>query len=158
MAAALGLPRDWGVILADVNQSAGETIALDVLRGGRELKIRVAVAERPQDPDRILSLVSGEENLVAKLGILAVDLNEKVTPLLPELRRLAGAVVAGIVADMTAHEEPLIAGDVIYSVNNTPVRSLADLKAAVEKLPRGEPVVLHLERMGQLQFVTFDLE
>jgi serine protease Do len=193
IAAGLGLPRDWGVILADVEpsapahaaglevrdivlalngkpmenarqfgvniyQNAGETITLDVLRAGKEMKIRVAVAERPQDPERILALVSGDANIVPKLGILAVDLDEKVMPLLPTLRKLSGAVVAGIVADMSSREEPLAAGDVIYSVNNMPVRSLADLKAGVEKLPQGQPVVLHLERLGRLQYVVFELE
>jgi serine protease Do len=194
LAEGLGLPRDWGVILADVApstpahaaglevrdivlafngkpmenarqfgvnvyQSAGETVTLDVLRAGKEMKVRVAVAERPQDPDRILALVSGESNIVAKLGIAAVDLDEKVAPLLASSpRRLAGAVVAGIVADMSSHEEPLLTGDVIYSVNNTPVRSLSDLKGAVADLPHGQPVVLHLERAGQLQLVVFELE
>jgi S1-C subfamily serine protease len=146
--------RQMGV---NIYASSGQTVTLEILRGTQKLIKRVAVLERPQDPDRILSLVEGEQNHVPKLGILAVDLSERATPLLPPLRRLSGAVVAGVVADLSAEELFLLPGDLIFSVNNTKVGSLAELKAAVQVLPSGQPVVLHIERLGQFQFVVADL-
>ena len=97
-------------------------------------------------------------NMVAKLGILAIDLDEKVTPLIPTTRRLNGAVVAGMVADVSSHEEPLLAGDVIYAVNNQTIKGLADLQAAVKNISRGQPVALQIERQGQMQFLMFEIE
>ena len=105
-----------------------------------------------------MTVVAEGSNMVQKLGILAVDLDEKVTPLIPATRRLNGAVVAGIVADVSSHDEPLLAGDVIYAVNNLPVRGLTDLQAAVKDIARGQPVALHIERQGQLQFLMFEIE
>jgi serine protease Do len=141
-----------------IYQHAGDVVKLDVVRDGKPIEVRVTVMERPRDPDRILSLVAGPGNLVSKLGVLAVDLDERASPLLPQLRRLSGAVIAGVVADMSGHEESLRAGDVVYAVNNTAVRSLTDLKAAVSGLVHGETVVLHIERQGQLQFLTLEIE
>lgn len=147
--------RQFGV---NIYQSAGETVTLEVLRGGKPITLRVAVLERPRDPERILSLVAGDGNFVPKLGVLAVDLDEKVLPLLPPLRRLAGVVVAGTVADVSSQEESLHTGDVIYGVNNLPVRNLNELKAAVENLKHGQPVAVQIERLGQLQYLLFEIE
>ncbi len=193
LAHALGLPQDWGIVIADVipdgaaaaagleikdivlslngktlensrqfgvniYQNAGKTVSLEVLRGAEKKTLQVGVLERPRDPERVLSLIAEDGNMVAKLGILAVDLDEKVTPLIPSTRRLNGAVVAGVVADVSSHDEPLTAGDVIYAVNNTPVRGLTDLQTAVKDLNRGQPVALHIERQGQLQYLMFEIE
>jgi serine protease Do len=147
--------RQFGV---NIYQHAGETITLELLRAGRRISKGVAVLERPSDPDRILALAAGPENVVARLGILAVDLDQRVVPLLPPLRRLAGVVVAGTVAGLSSREDSLRAGDVIYSVNTTGVRTLAELKAAVQGLPPGAPVAVHIERLGQLQFLLLELE
>lgn len=192
LARALNLPREWGVIIADVSPgsaaeaaglemndiilsfngkvmenarqmgvniyaTSGQTATLEILRNGEKLVKKVAVLERPQDPDRILSLVEGEVNHVPRLGILAVDLSPKVTPLLPPVRRLSGAVVAGVVADLTVEDQFLLPGDIIFGVNRIKVGNLAELKSALADLPAGKPVALHIERLGQLQFVVAEL-
>lgn len=147
--------RQFGV---NIYQNAGQSVKLEVLRGKEKRQITVGVLERPRDPERVLSLIADDRNMVVKLGILAIDLDEKVTPLIPATRRLNGAVVAGIVADVSSHDEPLLAGDIIYSLNNQPVRGLASLQEAVKDIGRGQPVALHIERQGQLQYLMFEIE
>ncbi len=141
-----------------IYQSAGRTIPLELQRGGRTLTLEVAVMERPKDPDRIFSLVRGDENLVPQLGILGVNLDERVTPLMPLLRKLSGVVVAGNFTRAPGQDEGLHAGDVIYSINGAPVRSLAELKSEAAKLQHGQNVALYLERLGQLQYVLIEAE
>lgn len=147
--------RQLGV---SIYQGVGKELKLEIQRGETALTLQVAVLERPKDPDRILSLVRGEENSVPQLGILAVDLDERVTPLLPSLRKLSGAVVGGIVVRASGQEDTLHAGDVIYSMNGVPVRGLAELKAAASKLSHGQSVALYIERFGQLQYLVLDAE
>ena len=82
-------------------------VQLEVLRNGQALTRHVAVLERPKDPDRILSLVAaGGQNRVARLGIMAVELDARVIPLLPTLRKLNGVVVAGI--DRRRHSDSIL--------------------------------------------------
>ncbi len=147
--------RQFGVGLYG---SAGRTVSLELLRNGQKLTRKVAVLERPRDPDRLLSLLEGDRNYLPRLGVLAVDLDERVTPLLPPLRHLSGAVIAGIVADMAPEGEALLPGDVIFAVNGRRVAGLDDLKQALASIPPGDPVVVHLERMGQQQFVLASLD
>ncbi len=141
-----------------IYRSVGNMITLKIQRGDALLSLRVSVLERPKDLDRILSLASGETNFVPQLGLLAVDLDARVAPLLPVLRKLSGAVVAGIVAHTASHDDMLHAGDVIYSVNGVPIAGLADLKAAVQPLRHAQPAVLHLERQGKLLYVVVEVE
>jgi len=147
--------RQFGV---SIYQNAGKTVTLEILRGGDKQRVSVGVLERPRDPERVLSLIAEDSNMVAKLGVLAIDLDEKVTPLIPTTRRLNGVVVAGIVSDVSSHDEPLLAGDVIYAVNNRTVKGLADLQDAVKNLSHGQPVALQIERQGQMQFLMFEIE
>jgi len=146
--------RQFGV---NIYQRAGETMELEVLRGGRQVKLQVAVLERPKDPDRMYSLVSGEQNVIARLGIIALDLDEKVAPFLPPFRRLSGVVVAGRIGT-TADNGSFQNGDVIYEVNNQSVATVAELKALLAPMTHGQPVAMLIERSGQLQFLELEVE
>jgi len=146
--------RQFGV---NVYRKAEQTVTLEVLRRGEKKTLKVAVRERPRDPDRLLSLVNSERNLVPTLGLLALDLDEKVTPILPNLRKLSGAIVAGVFDDGPA-AAGILPGDAIYEINNRPVTNLKALMDAARELKPGQTVVLHVERMGQLQFVQLDIQ
>jgi serine protease Do len=146
--------RQFGV---NIYRRAGEEVTLEILRGGEKQTRTVAVLERPKDPDRILSLIQGEENTVRPLGILAVNLDEKVTPFLPNLRKLSGVVVAGTLGGEDS-QNPLEPGDVIYEVNNQAIRGLKDLHATVGSRKPGQPLAVQVERQGQLQFVVMEAE
>jgi serine protease Do len=146
--------RQFGV---NVYQKADQ-ITLDLLRRGEKKTVKVAVIERPRDPDRLMALVRKEQNLVPRLGILATDLDEKVTPLMPPLKKLSGAVILGALDDGAGAAAGLRAGGVVYEMNNRPVRSLKDLMDASRELKANQAVVLQIERSGQLQFVFVDID
>lgn len=147
--------RQLGV---NIYRQAGQTVTLELLRGGQKVEKRVAVLERPRDPDRIAALVQGDSARVAKLGVLVVNLDEKVTPILGPVRRLRGVVVAGVVLDLAVEENRLMQGDVIYEVNGEAVGSVAELRKKVAFLGHGQVVALHIERQGQLQIVLWEVD
>ena len=68
----------------------------------------------------------------------------------------SGVVVASTVAGaIDARDGGLAAGDVVYAVNRTPVAGLTELRAALDGLKTGDPVVLQLERRGELMYLAF---
>lgn len=146
--------RQFGV---NIYQRAGATVTMDLMRNGVKMTKRVAVLERPRDPDRILAHLEGEENIIPRLGLLGVDLDADVLPLLPPLRRFQGVVVAGVIADFAADENSLRPGDVIYELNQQKVVNVESLRALSGALERGKPAALLVERLGQLQFLLLDL-
>ena len=146
-------------VQAEVLQRAiGETIALDILRGSEKMQKKVSVLERPNSPVALEDLVNGESNLVREMGILAMTLDAKVTPNLPETRRLYGVVVAAIPAEYAAINPGLKPGDVIYELNKTKVHSLEEMRAALAGLKTGDAVALLVEHEETLGYVAFTLE
>jgi len=61
-------------------------------------------------------------------------------------------------ADLIGPETGLKTGDVIHGLNTTPVESLETLRAALNGLKPSSPVVLQVEREGQLQWLAFEME
>jgi serine protease Do len=193
LAEALKLPRDSGVILADVfpeepgaaaglkigdivlslngktmengrqfdvnlyRLAAGDVATIEVLRGTAQTKVPVAIAEREGDPTRFSDMVTPERNLVARLGILALDINATLAAAVGGLRGPGGVLVAARALNVGA-EYGLEVADVILSLNGTTVKSLAELRSMIGRLPDNAPVALQVQREGQLRFLSFEIE
>jgi predicted metalloprotease with PDZ domain len=148
LAAGLRLPRDWGVVLADVvpggpadeaglrigdvvvtldgkpmengrqldvnlyRRKIGDRVKLEVLRGSQSHAFTVRVVERTNDPERFIELVSPERNLVAKLGVLGLDLDAGIAQsIVPPPRRTTGVIVAASSTSSLHREEVFIPGE-----------------------------------------------
>jgi serine protease Do len=138
---------------------AGDVISLEILRSGRTMTLPVAMAERHDPFGGLAGSADPRENLVPRLGILGVTLDSRLVEALPVVRVPSGVVVVSTEADaIDPREGGLAAGDVIFSLNGTLVNGLAELRAALDRLTTGDPVVLQLERRGELRFLAFSIE
>ncbi len=136
----------------------GETVQLGILRGKRELSLNVKVTERHEEASTYSDLASREENLIPELGIFAVDLTDGLREQIAPVRKDQGGVlVAARHADGPMLEEGFRAGDVIYAINRTTVKSASELRAILKKMKSGESVAVQVERAGKLHFVSFEL-
>src|SRR5580658_2395739 len=63
-----------------------EKVTLQVLRGQDQLMMDVNVTDSVDDPQRFADMVNPEDNLVPKLGILAIGIDKTLAALLPGLR------------------------------------------------------------------------
>jgi serine protease Do len=193
LAIGLGLKRDWGVILADVDpegpadeagakvgdivvsvngkmmenarqlevnlyrRPVGQKVTLEVLRAEQKLTFDVAVIERDNDPLRFADLVDPEKNVIPRLGILGIEINQKIAQMVPDLRVQYGVVVAARAAG-SPYSTTLSPGDIIHALNGVPITSIPALRDALEKVRPGDPTVLQIERDGHLRFVDLELE
>jgi serine protease Do len=140
-------------------RTIGEEVTLEVERDGRRLAVRVAIAERDDDPSRFAALVTPEQHLVDKLGVLALDIEGALARMLPNLRQKQGVVVAATVpATPVGAEDQLLPGDVIYAVNKTSIANLAQLRQALGAVPPGGTAVLQVERKRELAYLVVALD
>jgi serine protease Do len=149
--------RDFETALYSI--ALNQMVKIEALRGTQRVPVEVTVEERDDDPFRFLDLVKPEENRVVKLGIVGVPITKEIAQLLPETRKQYGVIVAARAGDAEySGQGGLRPGDVIYTVNTTPVSSLESLRAAVDGLKATDPLVLQIERDGVLMYLTLSEE
>jgi serine protease Do len=136
----------------------GARVELLVMRDGGKQTVQVATVERHGDPTRFADLVDPAKNLVTRLGILGIDVDQRVTALLPDLRKRYGVVVAARSGDATYSGDNLHLGDVIYQLNNAPITDVATLRKQLDQLKDSDALVLQVERDGRLMYITLEIE
>ncbi|MGB2589509.1 MAG: trypsin-like peptidase domain-containing protein [Candidatus Acidiferrum sp.] len=140
-----------------LSRESGDKVHLDVLRGDQRLGFDVALMSPPKDMDQITALADPEKNLVPTLGILGVEIDKKIAAMAPDLRDPYGIIVAARATGATT-EIPLVTGDVIRSLNGTPVTTLDGLRNALKSLPPGASVAMQIQRDQKLMYISFTLD
>jgi serine protease Do len=135
-----------------------EVLKLDVLRGNEAKTLYIPALEMKDAMDALPELATSRENVVTRLGILALPLDDQLRSMLGTLRNSSGVVVVARVADVLSPVTGLETGDVIHSVNQTSIDSLSSLRAALKQIQPHDPVVLQVERGGGLQWLAFEME
>jgi serine protease Do len=135
-----------------------EVMKMVVLRGSEKKTLYIPANEHRDAMDKFMDAADPARSLVQRLGILAVDLNGELRSMVGNLRIASGVVVIARAADLIGPETGLKTGDVIHSVNTTTVDSLDSLRATLQSLKPNAPVVLQVERDGQLQWLAFEME
>jgi serine protease Do len=193
LAAALNLPRDYGVVISDVLPDSpaaasglqigdvlvatdgrpaenlpfvafhffaleyGQKVHLDILRGKQRLAFDVPVAPPPRDMDQVTALADPDKSLVSTLGILGVEIDQRIAAMVPDLRDPFGIIVAARSTGASV-EVPLLTGDVIRTLNGQPMTTLDRLRAALKSLPAGAPVALQIQRDQKLLYLSFAMD
>jgi serine protease Do len=193
MASALGLARDYGVIVSDVwpggpAAAAGlavgdiltsvdgqpadnlptvtynfrlrdspDNVQLVVLRGEAQVSVSVKPGEERSEFDSVSAMADPAKGLVPALGIIGVEIDAGIAASATGLRDPYGIIVAARASGATS-DVPLLVRDVIRSVNNRRVPTLAALRESLRALPPGTSAVLQIQREGRLMYVSFVYE
>lgn len=139
------------------NKPIGRRVRLDILRGQEQLSVEIEVVEQRNDPTRFVDLVDPSRNLIPALGILCLEVDERVARIMPETRMPARVVVAARAREAPYWEGGFEPGDVLHSMNDLPITGLEALRVRVAALRTGDAVVFHVERNGRLRYVAFRL-
>ena len=145
----------------DVNlygHSIGDLVSLEVLRGSQKLNFRVRVIEREDDFGHLLEMVTPENSLVPKLGILGLDIDGQIAKILFPPRKLGGVLIAARSPGSPYWQAEFLPGDVIYAINGKEITSLASLRSRLAELQTGDPVVVQVQRQETLSFIAFEIE
>jgi serine protease Do len=137
---------------------ADQPLKLDVLRGKEKKTLYIPVFEEKHSVDQLTDLAGSDASLVSQLAILAVNMNDQIRALIPDLRITSGVIVVARAADLFGPDTGLTAGDIIHFVNRTSIDSLDSLRTALKQLKAGDAVALQVERQGHLQYLSFELE
>jgi serine protease Do len=139
-------------------RNPGDRVWLRLLRRNRVIDAQVAIVEKVSDSDALNPAVDVDRNLISKLNVVALDVDNSVAASVPGIRQRSGALVTGKCLKREGMETSLKVGDLIHAVNGTTVRSVADIRTILSKLSSGSPVVLRVEREKQFLYLVSEVE
>ncbi len=135
-----------------------QVLKLEILRGDQKKTLYIPAIEHRDQMDQLFDSANAERDIVPRLGILAIDLTPDLRSQIGTLRIPSGVIVLGRAADLILPDTGLQTGDVIHTVNTTPITSMDALRAAVSTLKTGGPVVIQVERADGLTYLSFEME
>jgi len=137
---------------------SGTPVKLELLRGRETLTLDVPTVEETHTTDQLADLIDPETSQIPQLGIVGIGIDKRTESMFPNLRGHYGVVVVARSALTLGAATGLQVNDVIHEINGTVVSSVEALRSALEKLKRGDPVALFIEREGKLQYLSFEME
>jgi serine protease Do len=152
-----------GKPLASANQllnliaqtTPGTTVAVTVLRDGKEVDLKATVAERPSE-----AVVSGRGAAPSReqsLGFSVTDLTGDLARQLGLKAGERGVVVTDVEDGSPAAEAGLQPGDLIMSINRQPVPDIEGYRKALADLGSAKRLVLLVKSHGASHFFALRL-
>ncbi|HKQ52198.1 MAG TPA: DegQ family serine endoprotease [Pyrinomonadaceae bacterium] len=138
--------------------SPGTPVTLATLRGGTEQQVRAVLGEsQPKTPERQEAEAGAKEGETGRLGISVVPLTPDAVSRLELPAETRGLLVREVDPDGPAADAGLRRDDVIEQVNQQPVTSGAQLRAALDGAGT-RPVLLLVNRGGTSLFMTIKVK
>lgn len=123
----------------------GQDVTLDILRKGKPQSFTVKTSAAPDSPSRDELLIKGNNPLS---GAKVVNINPAVAVEL-NVEAESGVIVSDVAQGRGA-SRLLQRGDIIAAINNTEIKSVKDLRAALDAASKKPgPFALVLDRNGQ---------
>lgn len=137
------------------SNAPGTEVTLTVMRDNREQKIRATLGEFNPETTPSENQNQGNPNSGGggKLGINVIPLTAELAEELNLRAGTTGVVVESVESAGPAGAAGILRGDVIQEVNRQPIRSVEELRAAIDKNGT-KPALLLINRRGDTAFVT----
>jgi serine protease Do len=131
-------------------------VAVTALRGEETLQFLVP-AVSIDDRDYNDASIDPTESLNPELGIFGKSISSMLA-LQNGLRANTGIFVVARTAGTQLSGSALVPGDVIISLNGTPVASIQELRGAVQELGVGKPAIVQIELNGLFFYIERELD
>ena len=135
----------------------GTKVAVELWRKGASKQVTIEVAEMPEDNKLARAGKKSSENaeqMISRLGISVSELNAEQ---LKELQ-VSGGLLVEDVRGSAARAAGLHQGDVLLSVGNVQIRSLAQVNDLLKQVPNGRNVALLVRRGDNASYIAVKLD
>jgi serine protease Do len=129
------------------NTPVGKKVPIKVLRKGKEMTLQATISEMKEE-----MVASARESVEESLGLSTQELTPDIARSLG-LSDPKGVVITQVEPGSPAEEANLRQGDVIVEINQTPLKDMDDYKQVLDKVTKGETMLL-LVRRGNNTFYT----
>jgi serine protease Do len=127
-------------------------VPIDILRNGQAQTISLTVGTMPEGA--LQSKPSEEQKEESAWGIAVQELTPAIARQLELQPGTTGVVISDVKTGSPADAAGLHPGDLITEVNRKPVKNLADYQQALQQTPKGENLLLLVQRGGGAFYVV----
>ena len=132
---------------------------VEVLRGEQKLSFEFNLLTHTHALDQLATATQPQQVVIRQLGVVAATVDQQVVTMVGrQLREPSGALVVARTIAAAAIDSDLQPGDIIHTLNLTRVTKLEELLEALSTVHPGDFVVMQIERQGQLQFMTSEVD
>lgn len=125
------------------SNNPGEEVTLVIWRDGKEKTIRVELEGLDEELKPVAQEESQSENISTLIGVTVTDLDDRQ---LSQLELDDGVVVASVKNNSPADKAGISRGDVVFKVDNEPVKSAKQFDSYIDDLKKGDVVRMRLRR------------
>ncbi len=136
-----------------LHKKVGDTVILDVVRGGKPIKLAVKTAEMTDDLQRASNRGPGKAKSEKAFGLTVQTLTSDLAKEF-DVDESEGVVVTDVADGSIAEQQGLQRGDVITEVGRTAVHSAEDFESTMAKADAKKGVLIFVKRNGAATFVV----
>ncbi len=127
-----------------------ETITLTIIRNKKQMDISCSIGTHPENE-------IGLTDIQSSLGILVQDITPEIAQQL-NLDRDHGVMIKNVDPTSAAQEAGLRRGQIILSINQTPVNTTEEFFKVMKEAASQKHVLLQVKAGQVVRYITFDLE
>ncbi len=134
----------------------GSEASIGVIRDGKSITVQVAIGTMPEEsPEKKAAAGSKTESA---WGISVQNITPELAQKFNIDEKEGGVVITELGQGTPAAEAKLRPGDIVKEVNRQKIQNLRDWKQTIEKMKKGEPLLLLLKRGGNTFYVAIKAE
>ena len=137
------------------NSRINANATLEIIRGGKRKKLKVLIAELPEEDT--LAGAGNAESETMPANDMKIVVRELTATQRKRLELPEGGVIVEEVMEGPGSEAGIRKGDVLLMMNNQEVESVAQFEELLTELPRERPIPLLIQRRGAPTFLAFKL-
>jgi serine protease Do len=150
------LPMLQGALYTHPTEMPADVV---VLRGNQKLNFEFDLLTHKHALDQLATATQPQQAVIRQLGVVAATVDQQVVAMVGgQLREPSGALVVARTIAAAAIDSDLQPGDIIHTLNLTRVTKLEELVEALSTIRPGDFVVMQIERQGQFQFMTSEVD
>ncbi|KAB2881386.1 Do family serine endopeptidase [bacterium] len=138
-----------------IPKQPGTDVDLTLIRDGKEITIKVTLAEAPGEPMAVKEEAPAKKSF-ERLGINVTTMNKDLATKFG-VSNIPGVIITDIEQDGSAFGAGLRQGDIIQRVGRKDVKNVKEFIDEVDKVTKGETVLLLVNRKGSSLFVAFNM-
>jgi serine protease Do len=126
-------------------------VTIQVFRDGKPVTVTLTIGTMPEEAQQ---KKASAPNTESALGITVQNITPELAQKLGVDEKEVGVVITDLAAGSPAAEARLHQGDIVEEVNRQKIQNIRDWKQAIEKMKKGEPLLLLVKRGANTFYVA----